>query len=322
MSNEIVDLKLKGAGIDPVTVSQPEDELQEMPIGSLRYYALHDSDVNSLQSKGRPTLVTLFGISECGKTTFVGSLFAILRRRPELLKVTFLDSDTLAGFEHRVYRRFLTKAGKSEILHTQRKSANILNVVLGDEQGENERMIVLSDLSGEVYKDAISKNDVVEKQTAVKYADKLVIFADVESLLSSKTYTSYKGGFKSLLNRFKDKGMLPNEAEIFLTFNKIDLVNAKVQEEAVNEDGEIDEVKKETIESMWQERKQTIINIANKVIPIPADNIFEVNSLGIQRETEDASIIKLFGELIREKSVSPLSTEYQWLQKLSKSKML
>lgn len=322
MSNEIVDLKLKGAGIDPVTVSQPEDELQEMPIGSLRYYALHDSDVNSLQSKGRPTLVTLFGISECGKTTFVGSLFAILRRRPELLKVTFLDSDTLAGFEHRVYRRFLTKAGKSEILHTQRKSANILNVVLGDEQGENERMIVLSDLSGEVYKDAISKNDVVEKQTAVKYADKLLIFADVESLLSSKTYTSYKGGFKSLLNRFKDKGMLPNEAEIFLAFNKIDLVNVKVQKEAVNEDGEIDEFKKETIESMWQERKQSIINIANEVIPILADNIYEINSLGIQREAEDASLIKLFGELIMEKSVSPLSTEYQWLQKLSKSKVL
>lgn len=322
MSNEIVDLKLKEAGIDPVTVSQPEDELPEMPIGSLRYYALHDSDVNSLQSKDRPTLVTLFGISECGKTTFVGSLFAILRRRPELLKVTFLDSDTLAGFEHRVYRRFLTKAGKSEIPHTQRKSANILNVVLGDERGENERMIVLSDLSGEVYKDAISKNDVVEKQTAVKYADKLLIFADVESLLSSKTYTSYKGGFKSLLSRFKDKGMLPNEADIFLAFNKIDLVNAKVQKEAVNEEGEIDEVKKEAIESMWQVRKQAIINIANEVIPIPDDNIYEINSLGIQRDAENVSLIKLFGELIRKKAVPPLSTEYQWLQKLSNSKAL
>lgn len=322
MSNEIVDLKLKGAGIDPVTVSQPENELQEMPIGSLRYYALHDSDVNNLQSKDRPILVTLFGISECGKTTFVGSLFAILRRRPELLKVTFLDSDTLAGFEHRVYRRFLTQAGKSEIPHTQRKSANILNVVLGDEQGENERMIVFSDLSGEIYKDAISKNDVVEKQTAVKYADKLLIFADVESLLSSKTYSSYKGGFKSLLNRFKDKGMLPNGADIYLAFNKIDLVNAKVLKEALNEDEEIDEVMKESIESMWQERKQSIIDIATEVIPIPADNIYDINSLGILREAEDESLIKLFGELIREKAVPSLSTDYKWLQKLSKSKAL
>lgn len=41
-----------------------------------RYDALRDEDVNDFSSTHRPTLVTLFGISKCGKTTFVGSLFA------------------------------------------------------------------------------------------------------------------------------------------------------------------------------------------------------------------------------------------------------
>ena len=78
---------------------------------SYRYDALRDADINGLSSARRPTLVTLFGISECGKTTFVGSLFAILCRRPQLLKSTFIDSDTLTGFQRRVHTRYLSEKG-------------------------------------------------------------------------------------------------------------------------------------------------------------------------------------------------------------------
>ena len=150
MSNEVVDLKLNGTGGEATKPTQPEVQEQENIEGSYRYDSLKDADVNNLVSDSRPTLITLFGVSECGKTTFVGSLFAILRRRPCLLKKTFIDSDTLTGFERRVHQRFLSEDGQSVIQRTQRKAGSILNVVLGNEQGNNQHMFVISDLSGEI----------------------------------------------------------------------------------------------------------------------------------------------------------------------------
>ena len=132
MSNEVVDLKLKGSGGEVAKPDQPDVQRQESIEGSFRYDALTDADVNNLVSDSRPTLVTLFGVSECGKTTFVGSLFAILRRRPSLLMKTFIDSDTLTGFERRVHQRFLSEDGQSVTQRTQRKADSILNVVLGN----------------------------------------------------------------------------------------------------------------------------------------------------------------------------------------------
>ena len=120
MSNEVVDLKLNGTGGEATKSAQPEvqEQEQENIEGSYRYDSLKDADVNNLVSDSRPTLITLFGVSECGKTTFVGSLFAILRRRPCLLKKTFIDSDTLTGFERRVHQRFLCEDGQSVIQRT------------------------------------------------------------------------------------------------------------------------------------------------------------------------------------------------------------
>ena len=107
-----MDLKLNGTGGEVAKPEQPDVQGQESFEGSFRYDALKDADVNNLVSDSRPTLITLFGISECGKTTFVGSLFAILRRRPSLLMKTFIDSDTLTGFERRVHQRFLSEDGR------------------------------------------------------------------------------------------------------------------------------------------------------------------------------------------------------------------
>ena len=56
------------------------------------------------------------------------------------------------------------------------------------------------------------------------YADKLVVFVDVEALLNVKTYNSYKSNFRSLLYRFKENNMFPAEAEVFVAFNKYDKV--------------------------------------------------------------------------------------------------
>ena len=319
MSNEVVDLKLNGTGGEVAKPEQPDVQGQESFEGSFRYDALKDADVNNLVTVSRPTLITLFGVSECGKTTFVGSLFAILRRRPSLLRKTFIDSDTLTGFERRVHQRFLSEDGQSVIQRTQRKAGSILNVVLGNEHGNNPHMFVISDLSGEIYRDAISDITIVQQQIAVKYADKLVIFADIEPLLKAKSYNLYKENFQSLLARFKENDMLPVGAEVYVAFNKSDMVESAAIDAAKNEAGDIDEKKKEAFIEAVDKRKKSIIDIVKDNIAILDDHIFEISSLGIQVGEENKQLIKLFSELLCKKKNKPLPASYNWIQTVSKN---
>jgi len=319
MSNEVVDLKLNGTGGEATKSAQPEVQEQENIEGSYRYDSLKDADVNNLVSDSRPTLITLFGVSECGKTTFVGSLFAILRRRPCLLKKTFIDSDTLTGFERRVHQRFLSEDGQSVIQRTQRKAGSILNVVLGNEQGNNQHMFVISDLSGEIYWDAISDITIVQQQKAVKYADKLVIFADIEPLLKAKSYNSYKENFQSLLARFKENDMLPVGAEVYVALNKSDMVESAAIDASKTETGEVDEEKKKAFIKAVDKRKKAIVDIVKDNIAISDDHLFEISSLGIQVGEENGQLIKLFSELLCKKEQKPLPASYNWIQTVSKN---
>ena len=319
MSNEVVDLKLNGTGGEATKSAQPEVQEQENIEGSYRYDSLKDADVNNLVSDSRPTLITLFGVSECGKTTFVGSLFAILRRRPCLLKKTFIDSDTLTGFERRVHQRFLSEDGQSVIQRTQRKAGSILNVVLGNEQGNNQHMFVISDLSGEIYWDAISDITIVQQQKAVKYADKLVIFADIEPLLKAKSYNSYKENFQSLLARFKENDMLPVGAEVYVALNKSDMVESAAIDASKTETGEVDEEKKKAFIKAVDKRKEAIVDIVKDNIAISDDHLFEISSLGIQVGEENGQLIKLFSELLCKKEQKPLPASYNWIQTVSKN---
>ena len=319
MSNEVVDLKLNGTGGEATNSAQPEVQEQENIEGSYRYDSLKDADVNNLVSDSRPTLITLFGVSECGKTTFVGSLFAILRRRPCLLKKTFIDSDTLTGFERRVHQRFLSEDGQSVIQRTQRKAGSILNVVLGNEQGNNQHMFVISDLSGEIYWDAISDITIVQQQKAVKYADKLVIFADIEPLLKAKSYNSYKENFQSLLARFKENDMLPVGAEVYVALNKSDMVESAAIDASKTETGEVDEERKKAFIKAVDKRKKAIVDIVKDSIAISDDHLFEISSLGIQVGEENGQLIKLFSELLCKKEQKPLPASYNWIQTVSKN---
>lgn len=316
--SEPVNIKLNTEIATPQSTQQTEGAIIED--STYRYDALQNVDVNGLSSTRRPTLVTLFGISECGKTTFVGSLFAILCRRPQLLKSTFIDSDTLTGFQRRVHTRFLSEKGLSEPPRTQRRAGSILNVVLGDEHGDNQRMMVFSDLSGEIYNDAASKDDIVLQQTAVKYADKLVIFVDTEKLLPAKN-NAYKASFQSLLTRFKENSMFSQNTEYFLVFNKADLVKEKTNKavEGITDDVEI-EKKRDEVTNLWKQRKLSISNIVNPIVAVPSNNIYEICSKGIEYENEDTKLIELFNRLITEKTPASLSPEYNWIQKLVKKK--
>lgn len=277
-----------------------ENSVPETPKESYLYDALFERDINNLECDEKPELITLLGLSSSGKSTFVGSLYAVLRRRPDLLGVSFLDSDTLTGFEKKVYLRRVKGDYKSAVKRTFRSDGSILNVVITDGSGQDSRMFLISDKAGESYGDVLDNAEEAKKHYAVKYADKLVLFLDSDEIINH--YSSYKDKLLTLLTVFNNAGMLPEEKKVITIFNKIDMVesNATITKEE------------------WEDREKAFLDIGSKFFSVE-NIVYRINSLGIKYGEEHSGLITLYKSLLSRSIPTPLSNEYNWITKLTRS---
>lgn len=86
--------------------------------------------------------------------------------------------------------------------------------------------VVISDSSGEIYRDYISNDELIGKDKAIAQADKLLLFVD-STKLYSRSYRNFADDYTSLMRRLKENSKLPSYAIVYLIFNKIDLKNEK-----------------------------------------------------------------------------------------------
>lgn len=87
--------------------------------------------------------------------------------------------------------------------------------------------VVISDSSGEVYRDYISNNELIGRDKAIAQADKLLLFVD-STKLYNRSYRSFADDYTSLMRRLKENSKLPSHAIVYLIFNKIDLKDEKI----------------------------------------------------------------------------------------------
>ncbi len=277
-----------------------ETNVQEPSSVPYLYDAFFEADINDLPCDEKPELITLMGLSSSGKTTFVGSLYALLRRRPELLNVKFLDSDTLTGFEKKVYLRRVKGPNKSAVKRTLRSDGSILNILIADEDKSQKRMVLISDKAGESYGDVINKAEEAKKHIAVKYANKLVLFLDSEEIIQH--YSSYKDKVLTLLTAFDSAGMLPEEKKVITVFNKIDILkeNSALSKEE------------------WEKREIALLEIVSRFVSVEK-RVYRINSLGIKYGEENEELIDLFKTLLNRSEHDALPNDYNWITKLTGS---
>jgi hypothetical protein len=113
--------------------------------------------------------------------------------------------------------------------------------------------------------------------------------------------------------------MFPANADVYVAFNKTDMVEPASIEAAKTENGEIDDEKKKEFIKAFEKRKRAIVDIVKECVIIPDDYIYEISSLGIQVGDEDEQLIKLFTELFCKKKHKLLPASYNWIQNLSKN---
>lgn len=194
------------------------------------YYldAMDETEVNRLVRSLRPELIVLLGLNDFGKSTFAGSLYQLLRSRGRIGNYIFIDSETFIGWERRVYLRHIESEGPSTTKRTIRGENAFLHLKMQEVNTKENFEVVISDSSGEVYRDYISNDELIGKDKTIAQADKLLLFVD-STKLYCRSYRSFADDYTSLMRRLKENGKLPSHAIVYLIFNKIDLKDEKKQ---------------------------------------------------------------------------------------------
>lgn len=187
------------------------------------YDALKENEIDGIIGSSRPELVVLVGLEDYGKSTFVGSLYHVLRRENSYDGQMFVDSDTFAGFEQKVFLRKCNVEGRSGQKRTGVNDPFLLTLELQDEKTNQKRKIVLSDRSGETYHLYLSNDDVLKNDRSISRADRILFFMDSSALIG-RDYVTHHDNYAMLLKRMKNAGLISDEAYIAAVFSKIDKV--------------------------------------------------------------------------------------------------
>lgn len=258
--------------------------------------ALNEANINSIITDQKPELIVLFGLNDLGKTTFVGSLYHLLRVGGEMAGYEFVNSDTFAGFERRVFLRKCSKDGRSNTNRTLRAENPFLTLHMEHKTTKEKRLIVLSDRAGERYRDYISKDEELLKDKTIKHADRILLFINAEELVG-RSYSNMKDELRTLLRRLKEKNLLPMFSEKYIIFNKYDkVVDVENQQ--------------------FKEHKQETVALIEEMFE--AKNISQhcINSKNLDTNKE---LEKLFCMLVQPLNVNKADPALDWVKTAIKS---
>ena len=91
-----------------------------------------------------------------------------------------------------------------------------------DSETTGKYKVVLSDRSGEDYRQFSGSDDEIKENQILKVAEHVVFFIDGDRMMSN--YASLRYAYKNLLQELTGKSLLPENSQLKLVFNKHDLV--------------------------------------------------------------------------------------------------
>ena len=257
------------------------------------YYgdALNDDNVNEIVGEETPHVIILIGFPKYGKSTFVASLYHLALSSGKIGEYTFVDSDTITGFERRAHIRKLEHKLKNRLDRTQIYEDYFLSLLLKNEKTGKKVKLVISDRSGETYHQYSQSADDIMNDRALKYANHLVFFLDA-TIIASDRFMDMMADLNPLLTRMKSSGVFDEAKTVDVVYNKIDSI-------ADNREGF--DANKVLVESQVQ--KRTSIN-----------QTFEISSLSVMQGNSNA---EEFIEYLLENSPSEKEASEEVLKQLN-----
>lgn len=164
------------------------------------------SDLNFLTASAKPILIGIAGVASAGKTTFLASLYCLLRHGKKIGGYRFSGSLTLNGWENIAWYLSWKNNGNIQFPpHTTNNSGRVpglLHLALKNKNGEKKDLI-FTDAPGEWF-DHWRNNVNSENAKGAKWihdnCDAFLLFADCDMLAGSK-----RGQAKLQINSVADR---------------------------------------------------------------------------------------------------------------------
>lgn len=196
---------------------------QQEPSGTLYGDALNDSNINDIVEDTMPHVVVLIGFPKYGKSTFVSSFYHAVMTTGVIGKYKFIDSDTILGFERRAHIRREEVKAEKRLDRTEMYADYFLSLLFENTQSGQKVKLILSDRSGEDYKQYGKMEAQIEADLSLRHAGQLLFFLDASAMASGE-FIEMRSELNMLLPRMKKYGAFGEHKRVDVVFNKIDAV--------------------------------------------------------------------------------------------------
>jgi hypothetical protein len=171
-------------------------------------------------------LVVIAGSADAGKTTLISSIYERFQRGP-IGHHCFAGSVTMLGFERRCHlaraacRGFAADTIRTPVTPGQR----FLHLAIAhNERPSQRRDLVISDVPGEIFRQARDSREDAAKLTFVSRAAHFVLLLDGAKLISPETRAATRMEADQILRAMLDAGLLTNRSYVDCVFTKWDKV--------------------------------------------------------------------------------------------------
>ncbi len=193
------------------------------------------TDLNYLTASNKPIFIGITGVASAGKTTFLASLYCLVRHGVSIGEFTFSGSLTLTGWEDISW--YLSWKDNSNIQfppHTSNNSGRVpglLHLELRNTSGEKIDLI-FTDAPGEWFeswRNNVDSENAIGAKWIHENCDAFLLFADCETLEGSK-----RGQAKSQIISVADRLLENIETKpLGLVWSKSDIVIKDITKEQI-----------------------------------------------------------------------------------------
>lgn len=182
-------------------------------------------DLNFLTASSKPILIGISGVASAGKTTFLASLYCLLRHGRKIGDYSFAGSLTLNGWEDIAWYLSWKENGNIQFPpHTENKAGRVpglLHLALKNSLGEKSDLI-FTDAPGEWFdhwRNSVNSENAKGAKWIHDNSDAFLLFADCEMLVGAE-----RGQAKFQINSVADRLFENIEARpIGLVWSKSDI---------------------------------------------------------------------------------------------------
>jgi hypothetical protein len=191
-------------------------------------YEMSAAETEGITLRWPTQLIILAGAEGSGKTTMLAALYEHLGRG-SFAGFDFAGSRSLLGFEKICHANRVVSGGTRPTTERTIPSdeAGYYHLALRETTGERRRrQVLLSALSGELYRWARNSREECEKLTFLNRANAIVVLVDGEKLASLEQRVNAHADAAGILDAFLDAKMVPSGCHVEFVFSKLDRIRA------------------------------------------------------------------------------------------------